>query len=89
MVFLKLEDGLLKKKFGCKMRKSRGYYHESKEAIISSNIPSCTTLDIFASSRIVVVDLMLFKFKHFIVSVVITFIAALKLLEYLELKFIN
>ena len=37
--------------FGCKIRKSTGYSHESKETMISSNIPSGTTLDLSASSK--------------------------------------
>jgi len=60
--------------FGCKMRKSARYSHESKETIISSSIPSGTTLDLSANSRTIEVDLMLFKCRYFIVSIVITFI---------------
>ena len=64
--------------FFYKIKKSTGYSHESKETMISSNIPSGITLDLSANSKIVVVDLMLFKSKCYIVSVVITFILAPK-----------
>lgn len=50
--------------FGCKMRKSTRYSHESKETIISSSIPYGTTLDLSSNSRIVEVDLMLFKYRY-------------------------
>lgn len=64
--------------FGCKIRKSTRYSHESKETMMSSNIPFGTTVDLFVSSKIVVVGQILVNFKYFIVSVVMTFIVVPK-----------
>lgn len=44
--------------FRCRTKKSTGYSQESKETMISSSTPSGTTLDLSASSRIVVVGRM-------------------------------
>lgn len=62
--------------FGCKIIKSTGYSQESKETIMYSSIPSGTTLDLSASSKLAVVGQIFDSFKYFIVSIVMTFIAA-------------
>jgi len=69
--------------FGCKIRKSTGYSHESKETVISSSIPFGTTLDLSTSSKIVVVGQIFGSFKYFIVYIVMTFITAPRSIKFL------
>ena len=70
--------------FGCRTRKSTGYSQESKETMISSSTFSGTTLDLLASSKIVVVCRIFGKFKHCMVSIVMTLIAAPQSIRVLE-----
>jgi hypothetical protein len=54
--------------------------------MISSSIPSGTTLDLSANSRTVVVGQRFCRFKYLIVSNVITLIAAPKSINVLEIE---